>query len=116
DSAADRAIELGEPARQALGQRGWRFESNQRNHAPATLQIVLGGKDARHLGAFLHQRVPLGAVWALALPPVLNGPAGLADITRFGLCHGGTIHEHASVERASSAAMQTSAKSPDMRR
>ncbi len=37
DPAADRAVELGKPARQPLGQRRRRLEADQRDHAPAAL-------------------------------------------------------------------------------
>ena len=88
DAAADRPVELGKTARQPLGKRRGRFEPDQRNHPPAALQIVLGREDARHLGGFLDERVPLGAVGTLPLPAVLNRSARLADVSRFRLGHG----------------------------
>ena len=68
DPAADRTVEFGDPGGDPLGQRDRMIEPDQRDRPPAALQIMLGGEDARHLRAFLDQRVPLGAVGALALP------------------------------------------------
>src|SRR6185295_9875489 len=64
-----------------------RLQPDQRDHPPAALEIMLGGEDARHLGRFLDERVPLGAVGALPLPAVRHRPAGLANIARFDLGH-----------------------------
>ena len=68
DPAADRAVEFGDSRRDPLRQRDRVVEPDQRNDPPAALQIMLGRKDARHLRGLLDERVPLGAVGALALP------------------------------------------------
>ena len=70
DPAADRPVELGKAARQPVGQRRRRFEPDQRDRPPAALEVMLGGEDARHLGRFLDQAVPVAAIAALPLPAV----------------------------------------------
>ena len=87
NAAADRPVELRKPARQALRKRRGRFEADERDDTPAALKVVLRRKDARKLGALLHERVPLGAIRTLPLPTRRNGPAGLANIARLELPH-----------------------------
>ena len=88
DPAADRAVELGDPARQsARAARPRRVEPDQLDRPAAALEVMLGREDARHLGRFLDQRVPLGAVGALPLPAVRDRPAGLADVAGLWLRH-----------------------------
>ena len=70
------------------GRAARRFEPDQRDQPPAALEIVLGGKDVRHLAGFLDERVPFGAIDALTLPAVRHRSAGLAHISGFGLGHG----------------------------
>ena len=77
----------GDAARQPLGECSRSLEADQRDDPPTALQIVLGGENVRHLGRFLDERVPFGAIRALSLPAMRHRPAGLADIARLGLGH-----------------------------
>ena len=87
DAATDRTVELGDTRRDPLRQRDRMIEADQLDLPPAALKVMLGGEDAGDLGSLLHQRIPLRAVRALALPAGRHRPAGLADVTGLRLGH-----------------------------
>jgi len=85
-SSGGRAVELvGLDAEIALPER-IKTGIAEFDRAPARRQIVPRRKN-RHHRAFLDERVPLGAVGALPLPPALLRPAGLAHVSRLGFRH-----------------------------
>ena len=84
--AADRPVEFRDPAAQPLGQRHRSIQPDQLDPPPSARKVVLLAEHRRR-AAFLHQRVPLGAVGALPLPARLFRPTGLADVSRFQLGH-----------------------------
>src|SRR6185369_8497612 len=93
DPAADRPVELGEAAWKTRRKSCRGFQADQRDHLPAALEVVLGRKNARYFSSFLHERVPFGAVGALALPAGRDRSAGLTDVTRLNLRHARSLAE-----------------------
>ncbi len=91
EAAADRPVELGDSGRHALGQSDVAVEPDQLDRPAAAAQIVARREGRHHRPGILDQRVPLGAVGALAHPPVLDRAAGLADVALLGFGHGGRL-------------------------
>ena len=93
ETAAQRPVQLRDAARQPRGQRDLRVQPDQRDRAPAALQIMLGLERRDDRRRLLDQRVPLGAIEALALPPRRDRAAGLANETLLYLGHATSLTE-----------------------
>ena len=87
EAAAERAVEFGDAARHAFGQRDLRVEPDHRHGAAARLQIMPGLEWRDDPADLFDQRVPFGAIGALPRPSVRDRPAGLADISLLKFSH-----------------------------
>ena len=87
ESAAQRAIELGNAAGHAFRQRNLGIEAHELQRATARLQIMLGLERRDDRASLLHQRVPFAAIGALPRPAMAHGTARLADIAFLRLGH-----------------------------
>ena len=85
EAAAERTVELGDPAQHPFGHLADGIERFERQCPPALAKVVLGGKDGGR--RFFDQCVPLAAIGALPLPTVRDSAAILADILTFRFGH-----------------------------